>query len=64
MDSYNSYKVDSKEKFVPFKKYSFGAGDLGADIRLSIPLSASQEDVRAAAQMIMTLADNWKGLNG
>lgn len=62
LDSYNSYKVNDKDKFVPFKKYTFATGDLGGEIRLSIPLSATQEDVRSAADMIATLAERWKGI--
>lgn len=64
IDSYSSYKPTAKgENFTPFKKYTFATGDLGGEIRLSIPLSATQDDVRAAADMIATLAERWKGVD-
>lgn len=63
MDSYNSYKPTTKsDSFAPFRKYTFGTGDLGGEIRLSIPLSATHDDVKAAADMIATLAERWKGI--
>lgn len=61
--SFNSYSTATPTKdFLPFKKYTFATGDLGGEIRLSIPLSATQEDVRSAADMIATLAERWKGI--
>lgn len=48
------------DKYVPIKKYAFPAGDCGGEIRISIPVYATRDDVQTAMMAMKAIADNWK----
>lgn len=48
------------EKYTPIRKYTFPAGECGGEIRITIPLFASKEDVQTAIEAMMVIAEKWK----
>lgn len=48
------------EKYLPVKRYAFPAGDCGGEIRVTIPVFASADDMRTFAKCMMTVAENWR----
>lgn len=48
------------EKYTPIKKYAFPAGECGGEIRVTIPVFATKEDVESAMEAMQVIADRWK----
>ena len=53
----------AEDKYIPIKKYSFPAGECGGEIRITIPVFASKEDVESAMEAMQIIADRWKEAN-
>lgn len=50
----------AEEKYIPIRKYTFPAGECGGEIRITVPLFASREDVVTAIEAMTVIADRWK----
>lgn len=48
------------EKYTPIKKYAFPAGECGGEIRVTIPVFATKEEVESAMEAMQVIADRWK----
>lgn len=48
------------EKYTPIKKYAFPAGECGGEIRITIPVFATKEEVESAMEAMQVIADRWK----
>ena len=48
------------EKYTPIKKYAFPAGECGGEIRVTIPVFATKEEVESAMEAMRVIADRWK----
>ena len=48
------------EKYTPIKKYAFPAGECGGEIRVTIPVFATKEEVESAMEAMQAIADRWK----
>lgn len=48
------------KKYTPIKKYAFPAGECGGEIRITIPVFASKEDVQNAIEAMQIIAERWK----
>lgn len=55
--------MGEERKYTPVKRYAFPAGDFGGEIRVTIPLYASQNDLRQMADMLSVLAESWEEIN-
>lgn len=54
---------ENKREFAPVKKYIFPAGNLGGEIRVFIPATASKSDVEQMNRMLEVVAQDWKSLD-
>ena len=54
---------ESKREYAPIKKYILPAGDIGGEIRIFIPATASKEDVVQMANIMAVVAETWRGLD-
>ena len=48
------------EKYTPIKKYAFPAGECGWEIRVTIPVFATKEEVESAMEAMQVIAERWK----
>lgn len=53
---------EKNRDYAPIKKYILPAGNLGGEIRVNIPMTASKADVIQMAKMLMIVAEDWVGL--
>ena len=55
-------KERNRDDWMPIRKYTFPAGVCSGEIRVNIPATASQDDVKQMAQMLAVVAETWTGL--
>lgn len=48
------------EKYTSIRKYAFPAGVCGGEIRITIPVYASKEDIENAIEAMKVIAERWK----
>ena len=53
---------NERENWVPMRKFAFPAGVCGAEIRITVPASASKEDLEMTAHALMAVAEKWRGI--
>lgn len=52
--------MPDKKEYAPIRKYILPAGNLGGEIRIFIPVTASRDDVIQMARMMSVVAEDWK----
>ena len=50
----------ANKKYTPIKKYAFPAGECGGEIRVTIPVFATKEEVESAMEAMQVIAERWK----
>lgn len=53
---------EKNRDYAPIKKYILPAGNLGGEIRVFIPATASKADIEAMAHIMTAVAETWTGL--